>query len=148
MRVRPLQRRRHDDAAAAVLARPSFCSVDERAADPLPSRALVDDEQRDLGQRRSVIDREAQVNRHQSDDLVAGHRHHHSCVGIGGQLRQPRRNGRRFDGIPELRTQPGDVGRVGRGSISYGRRIHGSVTNDTPRCSAGANVGQVRGRLA
>jgi hypothetical protein len=80
VRVRALKGRRNDDSFAAELARPPFRGAHERASNAGATPRFIDDEERDLRERRRVIHREPQMRRDQADDCVIGFRHEYAHI--------------------------------------------------------------------
>jgi hypothetical protein len=80
---------------------------------------LVDDEQRELSDRRFVIHGVPQMHRGEPGDVAADQRHETARVPIRRKARQSRRHDVGLRGISQLRAQPGKGFGVRGGGVAY-----------------------------
>jgi len=136
MRARPLKGRRDDDAVASLGVRPSFRLLDQRAPDTACAVRFVDDEQRELRDRRFVIDRVANVNRGQTDGAFPRVGDERARVRIPLQANEPLRHRARLRRVAELLAQPryrlGVLGARVANSRFYRSRVHRSSVPHSP----------------
>src|SRR6185437_5184140 len=107
VRVGPMQRRRDDKTPAASFAYPGFRSGDECAAHASRPNALIHHEQRELSERRLVIDRMANVHRGKSDHHPVHGGDERANVRVGVEPRQARGYHIGVRWIAELRAELG-----------------------------------------
>ena len=100
-----MERRRHHETFASALARPRFGGAHQRASDADGPVLLVDDEQRQLRDRRMMVHRVPQMDRRQSDDERRLLGDEDARVFVGGKSIEPARDGRRLGRIAKLRAE-------------------------------------------